>query len=176
MRQETLALSSPRTLVTRNELYALLCRAAWKLLSRNIVIITKSSNGNISPLLAICAGNSQVPGEFTAQRPMTRTFDIFFDLRLNQWLRKQSWSWWFETLPRPLLRQCNDYVKFGASRQKTFESSYHATDLKITYGSQINNTKYTDVVFTSTTVTFFGEKKQQITGERSNSTWPEEMK
>ena len=34
-------------------------------------------------LLAICAGNSPVPGEFPAQRPVTRSFDIFFDLHLN---------------------------------------------------------------------------------------------
>ena len=41
-----------------------------------------------SALLAICAGNSPVPGEFPAQRPVTRSFDIFFDLRLNKWLNK----------------------------------------------------------------------------------------
>ena len=36
-----------------------------------------------SALLAICAGNSPVAGEFPAQRPVTRSFDVFFDLRLN---------------------------------------------------------------------------------------------
>ena len=36
-----------------------------------------------SALLAICAGNSPVTGEFPAQRPVTRSFDVFFDLRLN---------------------------------------------------------------------------------------------
>ena len=36
-----------------------------------------------SELLAIYAGNSPVPGDFPAQRPVTRSFDIFFDLRLN---------------------------------------------------------------------------------------------
>ena len=34
-----------------------------------------------SALLALCAGNSPVPGEFPAQRPVTRSFDVFFDLR-----------------------------------------------------------------------------------------------
>ena len=43
-----------------------------------------------SALLAIRAGNSPVPGEFPAQRPVTRSFDVFFDLRLNERLRKQS--------------------------------------------------------------------------------------
>ena len=37
-----------------------------------------------SALLAICAGNSPVPGEFPAQRPVKRGFDVFFDLRLNK--------------------------------------------------------------------------------------------
>ena len=36
-----------------------------------------------SVLLAICAGNSPVTGEFPSQRPVTRNFDVFFDLRLN---------------------------------------------------------------------------------------------
>ena len=59
-------------------------------------------------LLAICAGNSPVPGEFPAQRPVTQSFDVFFDLRLNKRLSKQSWCWWFETLSRPLWRHSND--------------------------------------------------------------------
>ena len=55
-----------------------------------------------SALLAICAGNSPVPAEFPAERPVTRSVDVFFDLRLTKRLSKQSWGWWFETLPRPL--------------------------------------------------------------------------
>ena len=42
-----------------------------------------------STLLAICAGNSPVSGEFPAQMPVTRSFDVFFDLRLHQRLSKQ---------------------------------------------------------------------------------------
>ena len=61
-----------------------------------------------SALLAICAGNSPVAGEFPAQRPVTRSFDVFFDLCLNKRLSKQSWGWWFETLSRPLCRHCNE--------------------------------------------------------------------
>ena len=41
-----------------------------------------------SALLAICAGNSPVPGEFPAQRPVTRSFDVLFDMRLNKRLKK----------------------------------------------------------------------------------------
>ena len=60
-----------------------------------------------SALLSICAGNSPVPGEFPAQRPVTRSFGVFFDLRLNKRLSTQSWGWWFETLLCPLWRHCN---------------------------------------------------------------------
>ena len=35
-------------------------------------------------LLGIFAGNSPVTGEFPAQRPVARSFDVFFDLRLNK--------------------------------------------------------------------------------------------
>ena len=63
-----------------------------------------------SALQAICAGNSTVPGEFPTQRPVTRSFDVYFDLRLNERLRKQSWGWSFETASRPLLRHCNVYL------------------------------------------------------------------
>ena len=60
-----------------------------------------------SALLAICAGNSPVNGEFSAQRPVTRSFDVLFDLRLNKWLSKQSRGWWFETPSRPLWSYSN---------------------------------------------------------------------
>ena len=42
-----------------------------------------------SALLAICVGNSPVTDEFPTQRPVMRSFDVFFDLHLNKWLRKQ---------------------------------------------------------------------------------------
>ena len=60
-----------------------------------------------SVLLAICAGNSPIPGEFPTQRPVTRNFDVFFDLRPNKRLSKQWWGWWFETPSCPLWRHCN---------------------------------------------------------------------
>ena len=63
-----------------------------------------------SALLPICPGNSPVPGEFPAQRPVTRSFDVFFDLRPNKRLSKQSRCWWFETPSSPLWRHCNDPI------------------------------------------------------------------
>ena len=61
-----------------------------------------------SVLLAICAGNSPVPGEFPTQRPVMRSFEVEFDLRPNKRLSKQSWGWWFETPSRPLWRHRNE--------------------------------------------------------------------
>ena len=37
----------------------------------------------ISALMALCVGNSPIPGEFPAQRPVTQSFDVFFDLGLE---------------------------------------------------------------------------------------------
>ena len=63
-----------------------------------------------SALLAICAGNSPVSGEFPAQRPVTRSFDVLFDLRPNKRLSKQLWGWWFETHSPPLWRHSNGHA------------------------------------------------------------------
>ena len=65
-----------------------------------------------STLLAICVGNSPIPGELPAQRPVTRSFDVFFDLHPNKQLSKQWWGWWFETPPCPLWCHCNDKMTF----------------------------------------------------------------
>ena len=64
-----------------------------------------------SALLAICAGNSPVPGEFPTQRPVTRSFYAFFDQHPNKRLSKQWWRWWFETLSCPLWRHRNESKK-----------------------------------------------------------------
>ena len=66
-----------------------------------------------SALLVPCAGNSPVTDEFPAQRAVTRSFDVFFDLRPNNPLGKQSRGWWFETTSRPLWRHCNAVFFFS---------------------------------------------------------------
>ena len=66
-----------------------------------------------SALLAFCAGNSPVNGEFPAQRPVTRSFDVFFDLGLNRQLSKQWRRRWFETPSRSLWCHCNGYIYNG---------------------------------------------------------------
>ena len=59
-----------------------------------------------SALLALCARNSPVTGEFPSQRPVTRSFDDFFDQLLNKQLSEKTRRRWFETLKRSLWRHC----------------------------------------------------------------------
>ena len=101
-----------------------------------------------SALLTICAGNSPVPGEFPAQRPVTRSFDVFFDLSLKKRLSKQWWGWWFETPSCSLWRQCSDSLKNVSSGpiDKTSPLTYRQT-CKM-YGTLVGNkiVDHSDVV------------------------------
>ena len=83
-----------------------------------------------STLLAICAGNSPVPGEFPVQTPVTQTFDVFFDLRLNKRLSKQWWGCWFETLSLPLWRHSNG-ITCGAASSDTSWHCYYSRFLPL---------------------------------------------
>ena len=78
-----------------------------------------------SALLALYAGNSPVTGGFPLQRPVTRSFDVFFDLRLNKRLSKQSRHRWFETPPRSLWRHCNVWPKFIQRTSVSFRSQQY---------------------------------------------------
>ena len=67
-----------------------------------------SKNENIFRVTGhLCGEFTGHTGEFPEQKPLTRTLDIFFDLRLNKRLSKQSLGWWFETPSHPLCRHCN---------------------------------------------------------------------
>ena len=69
-------------------------------------------------------------GDFTGDQwlPLTKTgnaeFDVFFDLRLNKRLSKQSWDWWFEMPSCPLWRHCN-----GKGRQLIFNKNHTSQKL-----------------------------------------------
>ena len=67
-----------------------------------------SSNGSIFRVTGPLCGEFTGPGEFPPQRQVTRSFDVFFDLRLNKRLSKQPWGWWFETPSWSLCRHCNE--------------------------------------------------------------------
>ena len=72
-----------------------------------ILFMMTSSNGNIFRVTGPLCGEFTGPGEFPAQRPVMRSFDVFFDLRLNKRLSKQPWGWWFETPAWSLWRHRN---------------------------------------------------------------------
>ena len=69
-------------------------------ISRLFYMVT-SSNGNIFRVTDLLCG------EFPSQKPVTRSFDIYFDLHLNQQISKQWISWWFDSPSRSLWRDCN---------------------------------------------------------------------
>ena len=71
----------------------------------NAVMMT-SSNGNIFRVTGPLCGEFTGPGEFPPQRPVTQSFDVFFDLRPNKHLNKQPWGWWFEMPSWSLWRHC----------------------------------------------------------------------
>ena len=77
------------------------------------------------------------PGEFPTQRPVTLSFNVFFDLHLNKRLSKQPWGWWFETPSWSFWRQCNGQWgnktrKLGNKRmlQAIILSIYHYLEQK----------------------------------------------
>ena len=85
------------------------------LAKRRRIFMVTSSNGNIFRVTGRLCGEFSGPGEFPAQRPVTRSFDVFFDLRPNKRLSKQPWGWRFETLSWSLWRHCNDSPLSGPS-------------------------------------------------------------
>ena len=90
----------------QNAIWYLVC-VVW-----NQIITTwwRHQMETFSKLLALCAWNSPVNVEFPSQRPVTWSFDAFFDLRINKRLSKQSWGRWFETPSCLLWRHCTDLV------------------------------------------------------------------
>ena len=107
----------------------------------------------LSALLAICVGNSRVPGEFPAQRPVTRSFDVFFDLHPS----KQWWGWWFETPSCPLWRHGN--VEFVGLHRHPL--SHHTT---FAYSQTVKSIcRYsTELIWTQPTHTVTIDKKIHI--------------
>ena len=73
-----------------------------------------SWNGNIFPVTGHLCGEftGEFPrtDEYPTQRPVTLSFDVFFDLHLNKRLSKQSWGWWFDMQSCPLWRRRNAFT------------------------------------------------------------------
>ena len=75
--------------------------------TERVYLMMTSSNGNIFRVTGFLCGEFTGPREFPAQRPVTRRFDVFFDLLPNKRCSKQRWGWWIETPSRSLWRHCN---------------------------------------------------------------------
>ena len=101
----------------------------WAVLLRHLAeteIMLTSSNGNFFRV------TGPVTGEFHAQRPVTWSFDVFFDLRLNKRLSKQSRGWRFETPSRSLWCHYN-------GKMMHFRMQYHRSTAKEMYIQYISN-------------------------------------
>ena len=92
-----------------------------------------------SVTLVFCAGNSSVTGDFPAQRPVTRSFDVFFDLRMNQNLSKQWRRRWFETPSHSLWRHCNGPECQRHDKLVTVIGSTHSVQTKWITSTQACN-------------------------------------
>ena len=83
----------------------------------------------------------------------TRSFDVFFDLRLDKRLSKQSWGWWFGTQSRPLCRHCNVVVYSWNSVQV---NCTHTFNVPLLASSKNIDEKITPIRFASS---FFANQK-----------------
>ena len=107
-----------------NHWLAWICNLNESIMSTDKIVTTgpssfiPTSNGNIFRV------TGHLCGELTGDKGQW-SFDVFFNLRPNKRLNKQSWGWWFETLSRPLWRHCKDiclhHIYYIPILPKTFE-------------------------------------------------------
>ena len=90
-----------------------------------ISIMMTSSNGNIVRVTGLLCEESPVPGKFSAHRPVTQSFDVFFYLRLNTQLSKQWRRRWSEMPSRSLWRHCNDVIRRPGTISTIKQASSH---------------------------------------------------
>ena len=98
-------------IINSSDAFPFMCVCVWYIAGQGHYMMT-SPNGIIF----------RVTGHLWAQRPVTRSFDVFFDLRLDKRLSKQSWGWWFEVTWCPLWRHCNDTFCVLFVYQNSYES------------------------------------------------------
>ena len=92
--------------------------------------MTTSSNENIFRVTGPFWRAPPATGGFPSQRPVERSFDIFFDLHLNKLLSKQSRRRWYETLSRSLRRHCNGHIGCPFIRFVTVQSLLHVYNIQ----------------------------------------------
>ena len=76
------------------------------------------------PLCREFTGHRWIP----LQRPVTRSFDVAFNLSLNKRLSKQSWDWWFETPSHSLWRDRDGFARLFLSISRFLEENYQLTN------------------------------------------------
>ena len=114
-----------------------------------------------SALLALCAGNSPVTGEFLSQRPVTQSFGVFFDLRLTKRLRKQSRPpvIWDATAPIiTSLWWCNFCTQSTSWKQAPVPLSIFRSNSKFD-----ENSKHSSVQYTRPITTIFCTRHDSVT-------------
>ena len=67
---------------------------------------TETFSASLDLCNAFCEVNPPITGGLHSQRPVRRSFDVFFDVPRNKRLSKQSKCWWFGTPRRSLWRHC----------------------------------------------------------------------
>ena len=95
-------------------------------------------------LPALCEGNPPARGGFHSQKPVVRSFDVFFDPRLNRRLSNQSKHRWFSTPLRSLWRHCNGTSIMNSTWYSNLNLRW-ATDHLIWF-DDIRPFNYTEVV------------------------------
>ena len=78
-------------------------------MTRHFITMMTSSYGNIFRVIGHLCGEFTGHRWIPPQRPVTRSFDVFFDLDQIKRLSKQSRGWWFETPSCPFWRHCDNY-------------------------------------------------------------------
>ena len=102
---------------------AVLCQVDWY---NSLSDIMASSNGNIFRVTGLLWGESTGHRWIPSQRPVTRSFDVFFDMRMNKRFSKQSRRRWFET--PSLWHQCNVIIiRIGISIKTNFNGHFNGT-------------------------------------------------
>ena len=119
-----------------------------------------------SALLAICAGNSPVTGEFQAQRPVRRSFD----LRLNKRVSKQGWHRWFRrhhvhyyvtAMPTPAIHYANS--SFAHDQRQSMYSSVWYVNVFLIYVHSLNTALRMLFIDSTRTSPLFAFKNMPLT-------------
>ena len=105
-----------------------------------------SSNGNIFHVTGPLWGNPPITGGFPSQRPVARSFDGFFDMRLKQTTEKTV----LETPGRSLWRYCNGNICRGCLivsesilRYMGNESTWLGLTNKVKHSKKVHKLFYT---------------------------------